>query len=173
MTQITTRILGPALALGLCLVAVPASAQAPTPPPTAEETLDLNLNAYVELMRSDIRSQKVALISQVMGFTEAEDAAFWPIYRAYETRLAAINGDRMKLTIEYASSYERLSDADADRLITGAIDVQARRSALTADYYRQLKAAMPAKTAARVIQVEHQILLLLDLQIAASLPIVE
>jgi hypothetical protein len=32
---------------------------------------------------------------------------------------------------------------------------------------------VPAKTAARFLQVEHQILLLLDLQIAASLPIVE
>lgn len=173
MTLTTTRTLGTALALGLCLAAAPARAQTPTRPPTAEENRDMNLNAYAELMRSDIRTQKVAIITQVMGFTEAEDAAFWPIYRDYETKLAAINDDRLKLTIDYANSYENLSDAEADRLVTAALDVQARRGALTADYYRRLKAALPAKTAARVIQVEHQILLLLDLQIAASLPIVE
>ena len=37
----------------------------------------------------------------------------------------------------------------------------------------QLKGAMSPKTAARALQVESQILLLLDLQVAASLPVAE
>ncbi len=37
-------------------------------------------------------------------------------------------------------------------------------------YYERFKSVLPAKTAARFLQVEHQILLLMDLQIAASLP---
>ena len=46
----------------------------------------LNLSAYAELLRSDVRALKVAIITEVMGFTEAEDRAFWPIYRDYDAR---------------------------------------------------------------------------------------
>jgi hypothetical protein len=148
-----------------------AHAQAAGPPATANETRELNLRAYSELLRSDLRAQKVAVITEVMEFTEAEDAKFWPIYREYETELAKINDDRMALMKEYAGSYDALTDATADRIAQRALDLDARRQALTATYYARFKSVLPPKTAARFLQVEHQILLLMDLQIAASLPI--
>src|SRR5215204_918781 len=48
----------------------------------------LNLTAYAELLRSDVRARKVAIITEVMGFTDKEDAAFWPIYREYDLEMA-------------------------------------------------------------------------------------
>jgi hypothetical protein len=51
---------------------------------TDQQTKSLNLTAYAELLRSDVRAEKVAIITEVMDFTEAEDAAFWPIYREYD-----------------------------------------------------------------------------------------
>ena len=54
-----------------------------------------------------------------------------------------------------------------------ALGLESRRHALLERFYARFKAVVPAKTAARFLQVEHQILLLMDLQIAASLPIVE
>ncbi len=128
--------------------------------------------AYVELLRSDLRAQKVAIISEVMQFTEDEDAKFWPVYRDYENQLAAINDERIAMIKEYAGSWDTLTDAAADKLVKTAIDLQTRRNSLTMSTYERLKTALSAKTAARFVQVEHQILLLLDLQIAASLPVV-
>ncbi len=140
-------------------------------PAAANDTRDMNLRAYVELLRSDLRAQKVAIITEVMEFTEAEDAKFWPVYREYETELAKINDERLALIKDYARTYETLTDATADRLALNALGLEARRQTLTAKYYERFKAVLPPKTAARFLQVEHQILLLLDLQIAASLPI--
>jgi len=40
--------------------------QASTPP---QETRELNLRAYTELLRSDVRAQKVAILTEVVGFT--------------------------------------------------------------------------------------------------------
>ncbi len=147
-----------------------AQAQA-TGASAAADTRDVNMRAYIELLRSDLRAQKVAVIAEVMQFTEAEDAKFWPVYREYETELAKINDDRMKLIKDYAGSYETLTDATADRLALGALDLEAKRQALKVRYYERFKSVLPAKTAARFLQVENQILLLLDLQIASSLPI--
>jgi len=144
---------------------------APAPTAAAEDTRDTNLRAYSELLRSDLRSQHVAIITEVMGFTEAEDAKFWPVYREYEADLAKINDDRMALIKDYAANYEKLTDEVADKLARRALDLDAKRGALKSTYYDKFKTALSPKTAARFIQVENQILLLLDLQIAASLPL--
>ena len=162
--------LGAPWVLALLACARLAHAQA-TGPAAAADTREANLRAYVELLRSDLRAQKVAVITEVMEFTEAEDAKFWPVYREYETELAKINDDRMALIKEYAVTYDALTDATADRLALRALDLEARRQTLTKTYYERFKSVLSPKTAARFLQVEHQILLLLDLQIAASLPI--
>lgn len=161
-----------ASALTLLGSALPAAAQTTKPmSATLDDTRDINLRAYVELLRSDLRAQKVAIITEIMQFTEAEDEKFWPIYRDYETELGKINDDRMAMIKDYAEHYDALTDEVADRLATKALDLEARRHALTAKTYERCKAVMAPKTAARFLQVEHQIMLLLDLQIAAALPV--
>jgi hypothetical protein len=63
------------------LIAAGAARGAAAQTPAERENKSLNLAAYAELLRSDVRAQKVAILTEVMGFTEQEDAAFWPIYR--------------------------------------------------------------------------------------------
>jgi hypothetical protein len=155
-----------------CLAASPLAAQGAAAP-RANDTRARNMSAYVALLRSDIREQKVALISGMMQFSEADDQVFWPVYREYEGELSAINDERLALIKEYAQAFEKMTDPIADRLAHAVLDLEARRHALKTKYYERLAAVLPARTAARVLQVENQILLLLDLQIAASLPVIE
>jgi hypothetical protein len=166
--------IGALLACALLVGAAPASAQPATRDAVrGDATRDANLRAYIDLLRSDLRAQRVAIITELMRFTDEEDARFWPIYRNYERDLSAINDDRIALIKDYAANYERLTNEVADKLARGALDLEGRRHALQVQYYDRLASAISAKTAARFLQVEHQILLLLDLQIAASLPVVE
>lgn len=173
MLQIKRLRIG-ALLIVACLTGAPiASSQGTKSSVAADETRDLNLRAYTELLRSDIRAQKVAIITELMQFTEKENDAFWPVYRGYEGELSKINDDRLALINEYAGVYTKLTDAVADRLARRALDLEAQRHALKVKYYDRFTSVLSPKTAARFLQVENQILLLLDLQIAASLPIVE
>jgi hypothetical protein len=161
-------------ALALLAGATFASAQTSKPNnATTDDTRDANLRAYVQLLRSDLRTEKVAIITEVMAFTEEEDAKFWPIYREYETKLANLNDERLKGIKEYADNFDKVTDELADRLVRGALGLEERRNTLKLDVYNKVKTALSAKTAARFLQVENQILLLLDLQIASSLPIVQ
>jgi hypothetical protein len=158
--------------LAVCAAPGLASAQGATPI-AADIARAENLHAYVELLRSDVRSQKIAIITEMMQFTEDEDAKFWPVYREYESELAKLNDERLALIKDYAANYATITDQVADRLARGALDVEGRRHALKLKYYERFKSVVPPKTAARFLQVENQILLILDLQIAASLPIVQ
>jgi hypothetical protein len=155
------------------LVTSGLAAQGQSPQVTAQQTKSLNLSAYAELLRSDVRTQKVAIITEVMGFTEAEDAAFWPIYRAYDLEIAKLGDERVAMLEEYVRNYAQMTDAIAEKLGAKALDLEARRQAVRAKCYERVKKVLPARTALRFLQVEHQLLLLIDLQISASLPVVK
>jgi hypothetical protein len=138
---------------------------------TEDETTSLNLSAYAELLRSDVRTQKVAIITEVMGFTETEDKAFWPIYREYDAEMSKLGDERVALIADYAKKFDTITDADANTLATKAMDLQTRRNAAMGKCYERVKAALSPRTALRFLQVEHQLQLVIDLQIAASLPL--
>ena len=164
MTQYTMATLVMLLASGV-------AAHGQSPQVSDQQTKALNLSAYAELLRSDIRAQKVAILTEVMGFTEAEDKAFWPIYREFDAEMAKLGDERVAMIEEYARNYSKMTDAVATSLGAKAIDLEARRRAVQAKYYERVQKAMSPVTALRFLQVEHQLQLIVDLQISAALPI--
>ena len=142
-----------------------------SPAASDRETRMTNLTAYAELLRADVRAEKVAILTEVMGFTEAEDKAFWPIYREYDAEMSKLGDERVALIGDFTSHYEQMTDAAADQIATKALDLEARRQAVKAKYYDRVKKALSPRTALRYLQVEHQLQLIIDLQISAALPI--
>jgi hypothetical protein len=140
---------------------------------TQTEDRDLNLQAYMELLRSDVRTQKVAIITQVMDFDEAEAAKFWPIYRQYETDLSSLGDMKLALIKDYAEHYNALTDEKARELAAGILELETKRTALKKKYFDQFASALSPKTAARFFQVENQLEMLVDLQLSSMLPVVK
>jgi hypothetical protein len=163
-----------------CLAVAPAvlaqeKAAAQTPPAkpatSATATQEQNLKEYVTLLRKDIRSQKSSVMNDVMQLDIDQSAKFWPIYRDYDAELTKLNDLRVANIEEYSKSYSHLTDEKADELVHNAMSYQKQRAELLAKYYDRMKDALGAVTAARFLQVESQLLLLIDLQIDSSLPI--
>jgi hypothetical protein len=138
-------------------------------PATAQE---LNLQEYVKLLRQNVRSEKTQLMGAMMQLDPDEAAKFWPIYRDYDAELTKLNDLRVANIEEYSKSYDQMTDEKADQLVRTAIQYQQQRDELLGKYYGQLRDALGGITAARFLQVEHQLLLIIDLQIASRLPIV-
>jgi hypothetical protein len=157
--------------VGAVLVLSTAASLGAQAPVDQRQDTTLNLSAYAELLRSDVRRSKVAIITEVMGFTEAEDRAFWPIYRDYDLEMSRLADERVGMIREYAAAFQTLTDERAASLAGKALDLETRRNAAKAKCYEQVKTALSPRTALRFLQVEHQLQLLIDLQIAAALPV--
>jgi len=149
--------------------ATPATAT--TTATTATASKEQNLKAYIKLLRQDVRSEKSLVMSEVMQLDPDQAAKFWPIYRDYDAELTKINDLRVANIEDYAKSYNQMTDAKADELIRNALTYQKQRTELLDKYYERVKQEMGAITAARFVQVEYQLLLVIDLQIASSLPV--
>ena len=168
-----------ALAAFACLASGLAFAQSqpvarPTtqPAPSAQSApQQQNVKEYITLLRKDVRSQKFAVMNDVMQLDLEQSAKFWPIYREYDAEAAKINDLRVANIQEYARTYSHLTDAQADALIQKALSYQKQRGDLLAKYYDRMKQSVGAVTAARFVQVENQLLQIIDLQIESSLPL--
>jgi hypothetical protein len=132
-----------------------------------------NTEAYIELLRQDVRQQKAEMMGAVMVLSAQDAAKFWPLYNEYDAQLTKLNDLRIENIKEYARNYVEMTDEKADELIQKSLTYQKQRAELLAQTYDKVKQALGAVTAARFVQVEHQLLLIIDLQITSSLPIVE
>ena len=140
--------------------------------PKAKTPEELNIQEYITLLRKDVNADKVKILGEVMQF-DAEDAAkFWPTYHDYDSELSKLNDMRVANIKEYAQNYTGMTENKADELIKNAMTYQKQREELLAKYYERVKQDLGAITAARFVQVEHQLLLIIDLKIASALPVV-
>jgi hypothetical protein len=139
----------------------------------SESNQEMNIRAYIELLRTDVQKSKAQVMGEVMQLDADQASKFWPIYKNFETDLAGI-GDRIGgLIKDYAASYGKMDDTVADSLGTRLLDLEQERNALKRKYYGQVKSALDAITATRFLQVENQLERLIDLQIASSLPVIQ
>lgn len=146
---------------------------APSGPAAGIAAEEKNVQEYIELLRRNVRGEKAEIMGAVMQLTAEDAAKFWPIYGEYDSELARLNNLRVANIQEYARSYEDMNDAKADELIQKAIQYHKQRSELLAQYYEKVKKSLGAIQAARFVQIENQLLLIIDLQINSALPIVE
>ena len=162
------------LAIFACLALPPGlTAQAAAPAQKAPaETRDLNVQEYTKLLRQNVRSDKAKLLGAVMQLDADDAAQFWPIYKEYDAELTKVNDLRVANILEYSKTYTQMTDEKADELVQNALEYQKQRNELLAKYYERVKQALGGVTAARFVQVENQLLLIIDLQIASELPIV-
>ncbi len=151
----------------LCALAAPVVAQ------EQKQSDAAYLDAYIEMARSDLKTQKTAIITHAIPLTEQESAAFWPVYRKYDLALNQLNDQRVALIKDYAANYQTMTDAKAKELADRMLAWDEKRLKLKKQYFAQFNKVLPAAKAARLMQIENRIGLLIDLQIAANVPLVE
>jgi len=146
-----------------------AATSSPAGTPSNE---DLNIQAYVQFLRADLNKTKAQIISDVMDFDAGQAAAFWPIYKDFQTELGGIGEQIADLVKNYVANYDNMTNEVADQLALKLLDIEQQRNELKRKYYQKFKTALDPITAARFLQVENQIEKLTDLQIASHLPVV-
>ena len=137
------------------------------------EDREQNIDTYVELLRKDVRTQKVAIIGQLMQLSPEQSSVFWPIYSEYDKELATLSNERVKGIKDYAAHYKEMTDGKAKELADLALALEQKRVALKRKYLARFEKALSPKLAAKFLQIENQLLMLVDLQIASNLPIVQ
>ena len=134
---------------------------------------DKETNAYIELMRKDIRAERKSIVEQVMDLEPADKAKFWVIFDKYADETKGLWDQRLANIVKYADNQETITDKIADELATTAIKIRSQQLAIQKKYYGQMKAALGARVATRFLQIETMLGNLLDIQLGSEIPLME
>jgi len=147
-------------------------AAAPQAPATKDAAKPTNLEQILASFRTDLNASKVATLNRVMKMTPEEATKFWPIYQKYEKELTAVGDRRVALIKEFValSNDGKLNDSNAATLSTQWLQGEQDRLDLWKKYNKEISAAVSPIRGAQFLQVEHQIALLVDINIASAMP---
>jgi hypothetical protein len=127
----------------------------------------------VQLLRKDLRSQRKQLIAANLPLTDAEAVKFWPVYDQYQADITKIGDTRFALIKEYATNYNTLTDTQAHDLVTRMIGVDESLVQLRLKYIPIVEKVLPGKKTAMFFQMDRRVALMIDLQLASMIPIVQ
>ena len=131
-----------------------------------------DMEKYVELMRSDLRTSKTELLTEALKLSDADGKKFWPIQREYETELAKVGDQRIQLLKDYAAAYDSMTATTAKSLMDRAFKLESSRLTVLKKYADKVSKEVSPTVAARFAQVEAIVNSLIDLKLRAETPLV-
>lgn len=130
--------------------------------------------AYYEVLRSDFNAGKIRALNQVMKLTVAEADKFWPLYRNYEKDLAAVGDRKLALIRDFMVHHKggTLNDQNSKTMAAQWLQNVQDPLDLWQKYHQQISDAVSPVRAAQFLQVENQMAIFVDLNIASEMPVV-
>jgi hypothetical protein len=108
-----------------------------------------------------------------MSFSEAEAQKFWPVFDRFSADLAKINDSKYGLIREYVRDYSQLTDAQASSLVERWLKADQDSITLRRKYLPEFLKVLPPKRAALYQQLDRRIQLMVDLQLASDLQLIQ
>ena len=130
-------------------------------------------NDYLEIARDVLKTEKKAVIAEVMQLTDTESQPFWVLYNEYQGKLYLVQNKRIALIQDFSENYESLTDEKADQLWVASMAYSKEILKLEGQYYKKFKKILPAGKAARFFQAENKIETMIDANLALEIPLID
>jgi hypothetical protein len=129
----------------------------------------------LEIIHEKLKADKKLIVAKYMELTESEAQRFWPVYEEYQKDLQQSNDRLLRLLESYAADYrsKSLDDEKAKRLLDEWIAIEQDEGKRRSTYAPKVLKALPAKKAARYLQIENEFRILLRYDLAATVPLVQ
>ena len=125
----------------------------------------------IEVVRSDLKADRKALIAEQMALTPQESDAFWPIYDSYRAEVEKANDEVVKLVLEYADLYPEVPDAKAHEIMKRYMKTEAKLLSIKKKYLKKFGKVLPASKLFRFAQLDNRLDLSTRVGVAASIPL--
>jgi hypothetical protein len=131
-----------------------------------------SIDQEIAMLRSDLRSTRKQVVAANMKLTDTEAEKFWPTYDQYVAELVKINDAKYALMKEYVQS-GNMTEEQADTLSKRWLAVDESVVQLRLKYIPIFRKALSARGTAMFFQIDRRVQMMIDLQLASSLPLIE
>lgn len=141
-----------------------------TVPSIAQTT---NAKDDVQLLISQIQTDKRAIVLRTLDLNDAQVAAFTPIYDAYQAEMKALMERGSAVLDKFAANFGSMTDEAAKEILKEALKIRDDRNATMRKYAKKLERELPAVKVLQWVQIENKLNTLLDVQAASVIPIAQ
>jgi len=127
----------------------------------------------VDLLRKDLRAKRKELTAANLKLTDAEGERFWPVYDQYIKELIAINDKKFALIQDYANNYRTMTSDQALLFIRQWLDFDIATTQLRQKYVPIVSNVLDGKKTATFFQLDRRIAMMIELQVASQMPLVQ
>jgi len=129
----------------------------------------------LESIHEKFKADKKLIVAKYLELTESEAKKFWPVYEEYQKDLQKLNERLRSLLESYATEYQSnsLSDDKAKKLLDEWIALDRDEASHRKTYAAKVLKVLPAKKAARYLQIENEARVIVKYDLAATVPLVQ
>jgi len=147
------------------LAALGTAVQAPAQTPNAIDE--------AEVLISQIQTDKRAVVLQTLALTDAQVAAFTPIYDQYQAEMKVLFERGAAVLDKFAANFGAMTDDAASAILKESLNIRDDRNALMRKYAKKLDKVLPSTKVLQWAQVENKLNTLMDMQAAMIIPIAQ
>ena len=150
-----------------------APAQDLAPKPTADISDQASSDDDLALFRKDVRSLRKQIVAANLDLTDTEAQQFWPIFDRYTAEMRKLFDRKFEVLKEYAANYDTITDEQADTYIQARAAVEESILQLRLKYIPIFRKVLSGKTAALFTQIDWRLGLVIDMQLASQVPMIQ
>ena len=130
-----------------------------------------NVKDDTELLISQIQTDKRAVVLSAMDLTDAQVAAFTPIYDKYQADMKEQFASAVEMLNKFAANYGSMTDDAAKDILKDWFKLRDSRNATMKKYAKLMERELPATKVLQWVQIENKLNTLLDVQAASVVPV--
>jgi Spy/CpxP family protein refolding chaperone len=122
----------------------------------------------LQLLKSNVRSQKKQVVAANMDLTDVEAEKFWPVYDRYATDLAKVYDTKIALLQEYLENYQTMSGDQAESYLRRRAAVEEDVMQVRLKYLPDFRKVLTGRQTALFYQIDWRLDLMINLQLAQA-----
>jgi hypothetical protein len=122
----------------------------------------------IQLLKSDLRSQKKQIVAANMDLTDTQAEKFWPVYDRYAAELAKVYDTKIALFQEYLDNHQTMSGDQAESYLRRRAAVEEDIMQVRLNYLPEFRKVLTGRETARFYQIDWRLDLMINLQLAQA-----
>jgi len=126
----------------------------------------------VAQFRSDLMAKRADIMAKGLTLTSDQAAKFWPLFETFQKEQDVVVNEQIQATEQFAQHYQDLSDKDALTYVNALLARDEKMHDLRVKWLTKFQSVIPAKIAARAIQLDRRLGQVAQVQISQRIPLV-
>ena len=133
-------------------------------PPTTEQVM--------EQFRNDMQAAAADVMAKGLTLSAEQAAKFWPMFAVFQKEQKAIIDEQLKSLMKYGDTYTTMNDTEALAYANSLLRRDQKIHDLRVKYLAKFQEVVPAKIAARAIQLDRRLGNVAQVKISSQVPLI-